>query len=180
MNRSLRIFALLFCVSQLYATDDAVRAIHGTITKIDSAAKSMTLKAADGREQILHIVDKTLVQTADASGKLVRASWRDLKEGTEVVAHYTKRGAEDVALEVDKVGRDGLKTVEVTLKVLDTAGKKLTVEAGRGVEETFWLTEHAVKSAATDVGKLAEKGARVTVYYTEEAGKKTAHFFERR
>jgi hypothetical protein len=28
------------------------------------------------------------------------------------------------------------------------------------------------------VGKGTEKGAKVTVYYTEEGGKKIAHFFE--
>ncbi len=29
------------------------------------------------------------------------------------------------------------------------------------------------------MAKGTEKGAKVTVYYTEEAGKKVAHFFEK-
>jgi hypothetical protein len=33
--------------------------------------------------------------------------------------------------------------------------------------------------AAEDIGKGTEKGTKVTVYYTEDAGKKVAHFFEK-
>ena len=43
-----------------------------------------------------------------------------------------------------------------------------------GTEHTFKMSEHA----AEDVGKGIEKSAKVSVYYTEEAGKKIAHFFE--
>jgi hypothetical protein len=39
------------------------------------------------------------------------------------------------------------------------------------------MTDHAVVIAAKDVDKAAEKSAKTTVYYTEEAGKKVAHFF---
>jgi len=35
-----------------------------------------------------------------------------------------------------------------------------------------------VVDAGKDVGKGVEKSSKVTVYYTEDAGKKVAHFFE--
>jgi hypothetical protein len=42
-----------------------------------------------------------------------------------------------------------------------------------GSEEASRLKEHASK----DAGKGVAKGAKVTVFYTETAGRKVAHFF---
>jgi hypothetical protein len=174
------VFALLFCVTALYAVDDPVGAVHGTITAIDTAAKKVTVKVADGTERTLRFAEDVVVEAADASGKLVKGSWRDLKEGTEVAVHYTKRGTEDVALEIDKIGRDGLKVARGTLKDIDTGTKKMVIDTGRGAEDVFWMTDHAVKRTATDVGKGVKKGTEVTLYYSEDAGKKVVHFFERK
>jgi hypothetical protein len=102
-----------------------------------------------------------------------------LKEGSEVVAHYTTRGSEDTAVEVDKVGKDGLKATDGTVKEIDKGGKKLVVKTADGTEETFRLTGHASEDAGKDIAKGTEKGSKVTVYYTEDAGKKVAHFFEK-
>jgi hypothetical protein len=41
------------------------------------------------------------------------------------------------------------------------------------------MSDHAVADAGKDIAKGTDKSAKVTVYYTEEAGKKTAHFFEK-
>jgi len=103
----------------------------------------------------------------------------DCKEGTEVVAHYTSRGTEDTAVEFDKVGKDGLKTTDGAIKEIDRGGKKLVVKAADGTEKTFQSTGHATEDAGKDIGKGTEKGSKVTVYYTEESGKKVAHFFEK-
>jgi hypothetical protein len=40
------------------------------------------------------------------------------------------------------------------------------------------MTDHASADAGKDIAKGSEKGAKVTVFYTEDAGKKVAHFFE--
>ena len=47
-----------------------------------------------------------------------------------------------------------------------------------GTEETFALTEHAAADAGEDIANRTENAARVTVYYTERAGHKVAHYFE--
>jgi hypothetical protein len=47
------------------------------------------------------------------------------------------------------------------------------IGAKDGSEEIFQLTGHA----SEDTGKGVAKGAKVTVFYTETAGKKVAHFF---
>jgi hypothetical protein len=87
-------------------------------------------------------------------------------------------GTEKTAEEVDKIGKDGMKTVEGTITSLDRGSKKLAVKAEDGTEHTFKLADHAAVDAAKDADKTAEKSAKVTVYYTEEGGKKIAHFFE--
>jgi hypothetical protein len=172
------VFALLLATT-LYAADDVVTAVHGTISKIDSGTKTVAVKTADGTEHSLHFVAKTTVHGADASAAAAKDSWHGLKEGSEVVAHYTTRGTEDTAVEIDKVGKDGLKTTDGAIKDIDRGGKTLVVKTADGTEETFRLTGHATEDAGKDIGKGTEKGAKVTVYYTEDAGKKVAHFFER-
>ena len=169
----------LSVVSLAYAAEDVVSAVHGTIKTIDSATKTIVVKTADGTEHSLRYLDKTAVHGVKASSEAGKDIWHGLKEGTEVVAHYTKRGTEDTALEIDKIGKDGLKTTDGTIKDLDRSGKKLIVKGSDGVESTFRLTDHATKDAGKDIAEGTEKGIKVTVYYSEDAGKKVAHFFEK-
>lgn len=162
-----------------YAAEDVVSAVHGTIKKVDAVTKTIVVKTADGTDHTMRFLDKTTVHGVDASAAAAKDSWHGLKEGTEVVAHYTTKGAGDTAVEIDKVGKDGLKTTDGAIKDIDRDGKKLIVKSGDGVESTFWLTDHAAKDGGKDIAKGTEKGTKVTVYYTEDAGKKIAHFFEK-
>ncbi|MFZ3370221.1 MAG: hypothetical protein WA239_24130 [Candidatus Sulfotelmatobacter sp.] len=166
----------LMLIATVYAAEDVVSAVHGVITKIDSGPKTIVVKTTDGTEHSLHFAAKTTVHGADASAK---DSWHGLKEGTEVVAHYTTRGAEDTTVEIDKVGKDGLKATDGAIKDIDRGGKTLVVKTADGTEETFRLTGHATEDAGKDMARGTEKGSKVTVYYTEDAGKKVAHFFEK-
>ncbi len=169
----------LLLVSAAYAAEDVVSAVHGTIKKVDAATKTVVVKTADGTEHSMHFLDKTAVHGVDASAAAAKDSWHGLKEGTEVVAHYTTKGTEDTVLEFDKVGKDGLKTTDGTVQDIDRGGKKLIVKSSDGVESSYRLTDHAAKDGGKDIGEEMEKGAKVTVYYTEDAGKKVAHFFEK-
>jgi hypothetical protein len=157
------------------AADDVVAGVHGTITKVDAATKTIVVKAGDGTEQTLHVARKTTVDGTEAGAK---DSFHGLKEGSEVVAHYTTKGTEKTAVEVDKVGKDGVKVVEGTVSAVDRGGKKLVVKTADGTQQAFKLTEHASADTAKDVGMGTEKSAKATVYYTESAGKKIAHFFQ--
>jgi hypothetical protein len=179
MKIMLRIALALSLVSLGYAADDVVSAVHGTVEKVDAAGHTIVVKTGDGTEHSLHFVKETTVHGADASADAAKDSWHGVTEGTEVVAHYTKRGTEDTAVEVDKVGKDGLKATTGTIKAIDRGGKVIVVKTADGTEETFKLTDHAVKDSGEDIGKGTEKGAKVVVYSTEESGKKIAHFFEK-
>jgi hypothetical protein len=96
-----------------------------------------------------------------------------VKEGDEVVVHYTVKGAVKTAEEIDHVGKDGLHVSVVAIQKVDQGAKTVTVKTAEGAEETYHLTDRA----ARETGKGAEKVGKVTVYYTEDAGKKIAHFF---
>lgn len=173
--------ALLVLVFGLFAfaADDVVSAVHGTVTKVDKGAKTIAVKTADGTEHTLHWAKDTSVHGAEGTDAAAKDSWHGVKEGSEVVAHYTKRGTEDTAVEVDKVGDQGLKKTEGTVKEIDRGGKKLVVKTADGTEHTFKLTGHAAADGGKGVAAGTEKGAHVAVYSTKTAGKSVAHFFEK-
>lgn len=174
---------ILILITLVYAADDVVSAVHGTVTKLDAATKTIVVKTKDGTEHTIKFVDKTSVHGVKASGDATAAGSKDfahgIKEGSEVVAHYTAKGTEKTAVEVDDVGKDGIKSVDGAIMSIDRAGKTVAVKTADGTEETFKLSGYAAADAGKDIAKGTEKTTKVTVYYTEEAGKKTAHFFEK-
>jgi len=177
LPRMLTIAALIML--PLRAADDVVSAVHGIITKVDAASKTIVVKAKDGTEQTIHFVSKTTVRGGEITADAAKDTLQGLKEGSEVVAHYTLKGTEKTAVEVDKVGKDGMKSVEGTVTKVGEGGKTIAVKSADGTERVFDVAGHDTKLAAVDVGKAADKTGKVTVYYTEQAGKKVAHFFEK-
>jgi len=175
---SIAVLAAFFAV-MVVAADDVVSAVHGVVTKVDAASKTIVVKTKDGTEHTIHFVDKTTVRGAEGVETGAKDTFQGVKEGSEVVAHYTAKGTENSAVEVDKVGKDGMKSMEGVVTKVGEGGKTITVKAADGTERTFDVAGHGAKVAAVDTGKGTEKGAKVTVYYSESAGKKVAHFFEK-
>src|ERR1700679_3179120 len=180
MKNFVRTFLVLMFLGALAcAAQDVVSAVHGIISKLDSATRTAVVKTKDGTEHTIKFVDKTTVHGVDATGAGAKDAFHGLTEGTEVVAHYTTKGTEKTAVEVDKVGKDGIKSVDGTITHIDRATKTVAVKTPDGIEEKFKLPGHAAEDAGKDIAKGSEKTTKVTVYYTEAAGKKTAHFFEK-
>ena len=184
MKNAVRAFLALLLLSALaWAAQDVVSAVHGTVKKLDSGTKTMVITTKDGSEHTIKFVDRTTVHGAKATVHDTAAGTEDtfhgLKEGTEVVAHYTEKGTDKTAVEVDDVGKDGVKAVDGTVTHIDRATKTLAIKTADGTEETFKLSGHAAADAGKGIAKGTEKTTKVTVYYTEQAGKKTAHFFEK-
>src|SRR3974377_2117232 len=100
--RFLVLSALL--VFAVCAADDAVSAGHGTVTKIDSATKTMVVKTKDGTEHTVHYTEKTVVWGADKTAAGAKDTYKGVAAGSEVVVHYSEAGTEKSATEVDKVG----------------------------------------------------------------------------
>jgi hypothetical protein len=180
LKRSAGLLALAcFFLLPARADEAVVTAVHGTITKVDSAAKTIAVKTADGTEHTFHFVAKTTVHGAEATAAGTKDAFHGLTEGSEVVAHYTTKGTEETAVEVDKVGKGGLHAVDGTVTHVSEDGKTVVVKAADGTDHTFHVVGHDTADAAKEIGKGADKSAKVTVYYTESAGKKVAHFFQK-
>lgn len=170
---------VLFVASFASAAQDVVTAVHGTIEKLDSATKTVVVKTADGTEHSLQFAGDTAVHGARAGEEGAKDSFHGLKEGTEVVAHYTEKGGKDTAVEIDRVGKDGLKDTEGTISKLDRASKTIAVKTADGTEHTFELTGRAAKDGGKDISEETAKGTKVVVYSSEKSGKDVAHFFEK-
>jgi hypothetical protein len=166
--------SLLFITTVSWAAEGVVTAVHGTVTKVDAVTKTIVVKTADGTEHTLHFIKKTSVHGAEVTEAGAKEGYQGLREGYEVVARYTVKGGEKTAVEVDKMGKEGMHEVTGTVSSIDRNGKKLVVKAADGTEQTYRIASHA----AGETAEKTEKAAKVTVYYTENAGKKIAHFFE--
>jgi hypothetical protein len=165
---------LLFC-----STAFAVTAVKGKVEKIDHTAKTIVVKAEDGTEHTFHFVGRTAVHGTEMAVAAAKESFHGLKEGSDVVVHYTAKGSEETAEEIDHVGEGGLKTVEGTVTHLDRGTKTVAIKTEDGTETAFRLSDHAAEDAGKDISEGAEKSGKVTVYYTERAGHKVAHYFSK-
>ncbi len=163
----------------IYGAQDLVSAVHAAVTHVDAAGKTITVKTAEGSERTFQVLKRTTVHGAEATAGVAKDSWHGLEDGTDVVVHYTKRGSEQVAEEIDRIGKGGMKETKGTLATLDRAGRKMVVKSDRGVEESYDVSGNAARDAGKDIAKGSEDSAKVTVYYTEEGGKKVAHFFKK-
>jgi hypothetical protein len=80
-------------------SQDLVTIIHGTIKKIGENIKATVAKTADGTEHTIKVTDQATVHGT-------KGSFDDLREGSEVVAGYTAKGAEKTADEFGEVGKN--------------------------------------------------------------------------
>jgi hypothetical protein len=170
--RSGLVLALFACGA--FAADDVVSAVAGTVKAVDKGTKTVVVKAADGTEHTFHFVGRTVAHGAEATAGASKDAFLGMKEGDEVVVHYTEKGAVKTAHEVDHVGKGGLKMTEVAVTSVDHGAKTVTVKTAEGGKETYHLTGNAVR----ETGKGLDKAGKVTIYYSEEGGKKVAHFFK--
>ena len=178
-SRGKLVIAFVWFGAVAFAAQDVVSAVEGTVTKVDGAAKTVVVKAADGSEHTLHFVKRTSVHAGAETAAGSKDAFHGLKEGSTVVAHYTAKGSEKTAEEVDDIGKDGLKVAEGTVSRVDRGGKTIAVKTKDGAEESYRLTDRAARDAGKDIGEGAGKSEKVTVYYTEQAGHKVAHFFKK-
>jgi len=170
-------FALLSLLVPL--TLLAVEDVVGVVKKADSASKTIVVRTADGVEHTFHFVGRTAVHGMEKTGEGAKDVFHGVKEGSEVAVHYTVKGTEKTAEDVDNIGKDGLKATEGTVTHLGSGGKTIAIKTADGTEETFHFASRAATDAGKDIAKGTEKSAKVTVYYTEDAGKKVAHFFKK-
>jgi Cu/Ag efflux protein CusF len=179
MKRAITMVGFMLCASLSFAAQDVVSAVHGTVKKIDAGTKTVVVDAGDGTEHTFHYLGTTTVHSAKDTEKMSGDTLHGLKDGSKVAVHYTVDGTKETAREIDNIGDDGLKATKGTVSHVDKGAKTIAVKTEDGTEETFRMSDHAAKDTGKDIAAGADKSAKVTVFYTEDAGKKTAHFIEK-
>jgi len=179
MAKFLMLVVLAFSCSLGLTAQDVVGAVDGSVKKIDTASKVVVIKTADGTEHTFHYAGDLAVHGSKAGVKGTQDALKDIAEGSEVAVHYSGAGGRETAHEIDRLGDDGLKVTEGTVSHVDRAGRKVAIKTADGSEQTFDLTRRAAKDTDKDVVEGTDKTVKVSVYYTEDAGKKTVHFIKK-
>jgi hypothetical protein len=141
-------------------------ALPATVDKFYSDMNKLVVKTSDGVERVVTVTKGTKVHGG--------TSLDGLTPGTPVVVHYTVKGINASAVEIDRLGPDGLKQNEGTVGSVDRKHKRITVRFANGTTETLRLT----KNAADGSDRHTKRGSRVIVYYRDEAGQRVAHYFK--
>jgi hypothetical protein len=192
--RALTVFAEVgIAVFMCLAAQAVDHIVSGTVTKVDHAAKTVTVKTAAGTEVTVKVTEKTSVKAADSTAK---ATAESVKEGDHLVVHYSIDAGQKTAVAMKSTGNATAKAVQGTIVGMDKAGKTVTVLTADGTKETYHFAEDGVLNSGKATGKAGEtmgkattkageataegvtKGSKVTVHYTDQAGKKIAHGFE--
>jgi hypothetical protein len=173
---ALLVLGCLAAVSQ--GAQGSTFVVSGTIDKVDSGAKTIAVKTADGTVETVKFTDSTAVHGLKDAGKGADLAG---KEGGHVIVHTVGEGTEKTAHSVEWIGDKTVHTTEGTVEDVGKGSKTVVVKTADGTKETFEVADHAVVDSGKDVGRYsargAKKGEHVTVYYTEEVGKKIAHVF---
>ncbi len=161
-------------------------AVAGTVTRVDSTAKTMVVKTADGAEEVFRFTGQTAIHAAKGGREVAKKGAVDTylagKKGSQVIVRYTGEGADKTAMAVDDLGQDTVNASKGTVTKVDRAGHTITVKTENGAEETYRVADNAAVDTEHGVVQgsryAAQKGERVTVHYTQEAGEKVARFIK--
>ena len=149
-------------------------ALEGTTNKVYRALNVVIVKTVDGVEHVIHYTKDLLMHGGRDPGADVL---HGLEEGNAVVVHYTATGAGETALEIDRIGDDGLEQSEGVIARVDPGRKRITIRFADGRTEILELTPRA--AAEAEAGGASTEGAKVVVYFSSEGGRKVAHYFKK-
>src|SRR6266481_8611358 len=121
MTKLGRLLSSFMLVAGVCFAQDVVHFLHGTVEKVDHATKTVVVKTADGAEH-------TVKFTGDTTVKGTKEGFDGLKKGTEVVARTTGKGVDETAVDVGKVGKDGLRSTKGTVEKFDKGTKTVVVK----------------------------------------------------
>ena len=166
---------------------DAIHAVTGAVTKVDTTAKTLALKTSDGAEEVFKYTEKTAVRDSHAAAHGTKMgvveSYFAGKEGAHVIVRYTGRGADKTATLVEDFGKDALKTGKGTITKVDRAAQTIAVKTDDGNEATYKLGSEAIVETEHGVVRgsrfAAKEGDKVVVHYTESETGKVIHFFKK-
>jgi hypothetical protein len=183
LKRIAIVFAAVLCAAAVSAAASVGHAIVGSIDKVDAAAKTITVKTVDGTVEVVEFTEKTAVTGAKDVARVADLAG---KSTYHFVVRYTDDGVRKTATALEYVGDGAWKAAKGTVVAFEHAGRTVVMKTADGVEWTFHAPAHAVvetgrgiETLGAETGEGLAKGATVTVHYTEEGGKKVAHFFRK-
>jgi hypothetical protein len=151
-------------------------ALEGTMKTFYRAVNTIIVTTIDGVDHVYHFTKDLVVHGGKGRGL---DALEGLREGSTVVVHYTMTEAEASAREIDRIGDEGLKVTEGVVTRISRGRKQITIRFDDGKSETLRLTDRAAAEAGKDVDQSATAAVKVIVYYSDEAGRKVAHFFKK-
>lgn len=150
-------------------------ALEGTMKSFYKGLNVIVVATMDGVEHTYHFTKDLLVHGGKGTGV---EALQGLEEGTTVVLHYTVSGSEASASEIDRVGdNQGLKITEGRVVRIDRGKKEITIKFSDGKTDTFRLTERAA-AEGKGIEEGAAGGTKVAIYYSDESGRRVAHYFK--
>jgi hypothetical protein len=148
----------------------------GELVKVDTSAKRIIVKTADGAEHAIRYTSRTAVHGLVQAGN---ASYLAGKEGSQVVVHYTEHGAAMTADGVDLFGHNALHATDGTLVRVNQQAHTVVIKSEDGAQHTYYMGRDAVvdtKDGVVDSADLAaRKGDHVIVYHTEQGTRAVVH-----
>ena len=84
-----------FAAGTAFAAEDVATAVVATVKTVDKGTKTVVVKTADGAEHSFHFVGRTLAHGAEATAKGSKDAFEGMKEGDDVIVHYTVKGADN-------------------------------------------------------------------------------------
>lgn len=75
----------------------SLKAAEGTVTAVDTAAKTVSVKTKDGSVQVYHFSEKAAVETGQGIAKGTEATGHGLKVGEKVTVNFTESTGRKIA-----------------------------------------------------------------------------------
>lgn len=150
-------------------------ATEGTVKQFYRGLNVVVVKTMDGIEHVYQFTKDLVVHGGKKPGV---DALEDLHEGTTVVIHYSTGGETASAEEIDLLGDEGLRITEGVVTDINRRDKEITITFANGKTETLQMTGRAaVESAFIDAS--SGRRTRIVVYYSDETGRKVAHYFKK-
>jgi hypothetical protein len=149
-------------------------ALEATMKTVYKGLQTIVVTTIDGVEHVYTFSKDLIVHGGKGDGV---EALEGLRAGSTVVVHYRLEAAAPSATEVDIVGEPGLRITEATVVDISKNRSQITVRWDSGRTETLTLTPNA--AAETVQFTPGDDLAKVIVYYSDEKGRKVAHFFRR-
>src|SRR5579885_1775845 len=167
--------ACALVLSSLASAQDAIHAVSGAVSHLDKEAKTITIKTADGAEQVFHYTEHTSIRDSSAAATHVKMGAVD--------TYFLGKGADKTTTLVEDFGKDSLKAGRGTVTHVDKATHTVAIRTEDGAISTYQMSDRAVVETDHGVVRgsryLIKEGDRVTVHYTEDASGKIIRFFKK-